>query len=492
MHKHTVGLFLGLLALVGGMNARSAGAQITLAQALQQADHSAYANREASATADAQRARAIAPLQGILPDVRLEAGYARTTDPIGVFGNKLRQGIATQADFDPARLNSPAAMTNYQGGVVVEQPLFNADAWAGRTAARRGADASQARAIWTRLSIRVDVVRAYYGAVLASERTVTLRAAARSAHARVVQTDAMVRQGMVTRSDALLASVRAGDIDAQLAEAEGGVETARRQLAMLLGLPETELLGRSAAPSSLPSTARIRAVVEEDTAATPTTREDVRGAQLQSASAVADALRARTTYLPRINSFVRYDWNAPNRPFDGERNWTVGIMAAWNPFGNAARISDMRTTSAQASAVKAQADAAEAQASLDVAQTRTALSVALIRLGIAEQSVAQSTEAHRIISRKYEGGLASIVDLLDAQSVEMNSALALSDARYRVIVAAAERRRALGGDPASLTALDQGGTPTTAKQSAANSDPSVVGLEATSPARPEHFRDPQS
>jgi len=492
MHISTVGLFVVSVAVSGAMAVRSASAQITLAQALQQADRSAYANREASAAADASRARAIAPLQGILPDVRLEAGYARTTDPIGVFGNKLRQGVATQADFDPARLNFPDAMTNYQGGIVVEQPLFNADAWAGRTAARRGADASQARAAWTRLSTRVDVVRAYYGAVLASERTATLRAAARSAHAHVTQTEAMVRQGMVTRSDALLASVQAGDIDAQLAEAEGGVETARRQLAMLLGLPEAELLGSSAAPSSLPSTARIRAVVEEDTAATPTTREDVRSAQLQSASALADALRARTTYLPRINSFVRYDWNAPNRPFDGERSWTVGIMAAWNPFSNAARISDMRTTSAQASAVKAQADAAEAQASLDVAQTRTALSVALIRLGIAEHSVTQSTEAHRIVSRKYQGGLASIVDLLEAQSVEMNTALALSGARYRVIVAAAERRRALGGDPATLTALDDDVPPAAANESPVNSSPSAAGLGATPLTQSAHFRKPQS
>ena len=45
----------------------------------------------------------------------------------------------------------------------------------------------------------------------------------------------MVRQGLVTKSDALLASVRAGDVDAQLAEAEGAAATARRQLAVLLG-----------------------------------------------------------------------------------------------------------------------------------------------------------------------------------------------------------------------------------------------------------------
>ena len=441
-------------AAIGGLAVQTAGAQLTLSEALRQADHSAYANRVAAGAAAAQAAQAIAPLQGILPNLRLEAGYARTTDPIGVFGDKLRQGVITQSDFDPRRLNSPAAMANYQGGVVLEQPLFIADAWAGRTAARHSAEASQALATWTRLSTRVDVVRAYYGAVLASVRVATLGASSRSAHAHVTQAEAMVRQGLVTRSDALLASVRAGDIDAQLAEAVGAVETARRQLAVIVGRPERELAADTAAPATLPSADQIRAVVAGDTASSVEPRADVRGAQQQAATAVADALRARATYLPRVNSFARYDWNGASRPYSGERNWTVGIMASWNPLGSAAELSDIRATAGRASAARAQSEATEAQAALDIAQTRVALTVALTRLRIAEQSVAQSTEAHRIVSRKYDGGLASIVDLLDAQAVETNSALALSEACYRVIIAAAERRRALGGDPATLAALD--------------------------------------
>jgi outer membrane protein TolC len=80
--------------------------------------------------------------------------------------------------------------------------------------------------------------------------------------------------------------------------------------------------------------------------------------------------------------------------------------------------------------------------------------VALIRLDIAERAAAQSAEAHRIVSRKYTGGLAGVVELLETQAVETQSALALSQARYGTVVAAAERRRALGLDPASLASLD--------------------------------------
>lgn len=445
-------------AVLGALSvlvAPKVGAQLTLADALHQADEAAYGNRVARGAARAERALAIAPLQGILPTLRVEGGYVRTTDPIGVFGDRLRQGTITQADFDPARLNHPTAIGNYQSGVVLEQPLANADAWASRASANHNANASKAAATWTMLSTRVDVVRAYYGAVLASERAATLRAASRSAHAHVTQAEAMVRQGLVTQSDALLAGVRAGKMDAELADAEGGVETARRQLAIMLGHPQADLVAGLMLPSALPSADRIRVVAAQDSSAATDSRADVRAVVERSAAAGSDAARARATYLPRVNSFVRYDWNAPGALYSGERNWTVGVMATWNPFGSVAELSDIRATAGRVAVAQAQAEGAEAQAKLDVAQTRIALSVALIRLRIAEQAVKQSTEAHRIVTRKNAGGLASIVELLDAQATEMQSSLGFSAARYDVIVAAAERRRAVGDDPAALTALDE-------------------------------------
>ena len=47
-----------------------------------------------------------------------------------------------------------------------------------------------------------------------------------------------------------------------------------------------------------------------------------------------------------------------------------------------------------------------------------------------------------------------MAELLDAQAVDTQSALSLTQARWGAIVAAAERRQALGLDPATLAALD--------------------------------------
>jgi hypothetical protein len=55
--------------------------------------------------------------------------------------------------------------------MVLEQPLFNADALVGRGAATRAGDAARASADWASIGTRVDVIRAYFGAVLATRRS---------------------------------------------------------------------------------------------------------------------------------------------------------------------------------------------------------------------------------------------------------------------------------------------------------------------------------
>ena len=58
------------------------------------------------------------------------------------------------------------------------------------------------------------------------------------------------------------------------------------------------------------------------------------------------------------------------------------------------------------------------------------------------------------MTRKYEGGLATVVELFDAAAEETRARLEYADARYQVITALAQRRRAAGLDTGILTRLD--------------------------------------
>jgi outer membrane protein TolC len=176
--------------------------------------------------------------------------------------------------------------------------------------------------------------------------------------------------------------------------------------------------------------------------------------------------------MPRLNGFARYDWNSSLRPFGGDNNWTVGVMASWSPFAGASELSELRATASRREAADAMHEGAEAKARLEIQQSATMLRTALARLEIAERAVRQSADAHRIVSRKYAGGLAPVVELLDASAIEMQSRLGHAAVRYQVIVATAERRKALGLDPADIRSLDQAPLVAAASDSPSHDEPS--------------------
>jgi len=342
------------------------------------------------------------PLRLALPSARVQGGFVRTTDPIGAFGTTLRQRAVTPAAFDPARLNDPAPVNNMTGGLVLEVPVFNADALTGWRAARSAADAHDAMADWTAVNTRAMVVKAYYGAVLAEEKVAMLTQAKRAAESAVKQVESMVRQGLVTKADQLQASVRAGDIESQLLAARNDAITARQQLAMLLGRTDTALV---ALPTSLPGDSVVRAFARstpmgsgERTAAL--TRDDVRAAQLGARAAAADRQRATATLLPRVNGFARYDYNSPTTLYGGRPNWTVGVMGSWSLFGGASELADVAGASARARSARAGDE------------------------------------------------------LLGAETAATGAALAEAAARYTFIDALAQHRRAIGADPGALAQLD--------------------------------------
>lgn len=437
-----------------------AGAQpIRLADALREADARAFANRQARAGTEADRARAAQPLRGILPSARIEGGFVRTTDPIGAFGTTLRQRAVTPAAFDPARLNDPPPANNVVGGVVLEVPVFNSDALAGYKAARSAADASGAMTDWTAVATRANVVRAWFGSVLAAEKVAMLDEARTAAQAGVRQVEAMVRQGLVTKADALQASVRAGDVSAELLQAKSDATTAGQQLAMLLGRTTGEAL---TVPATLPADSVLQRLAAEDTATISgvdlpkalNARDDVKAAQLGLRAARADEQRAMGTLVPRLNGFARYDYNSPATLYAGKPNWTVGVMGSWSLFGGASELADIAGTRARRRAAAAGEEAARTNARVEAESSARAVRVALERLELAALTEAQSREAFRLVDKRYQGGLATIAERLGAETAATGAALAHAAARYALIDALVMHRRAIGADPGALAVLD--------------------------------------
>ena len=429
--------------------AQTVATRLSLRDALRIADSRSYANRGAAAVTDAAHAQANGAMRGILPSVSTEAGVIRTTDPIGAFGFALKQRSVSAASFAPALLNDPAGITNFGTALVFEQPLVNADAWMGLKSARAAADAAASGARWTATSVHGNVVQAYFGAIVAGELASAMREAERSALEHVRSAELALANGFVTRSDVLLARVRAGDVTAQRLEAESRLRLARASLATLLGVPADTAVSL---PESVPSPSDVISLIAQPAAAGA--REDVLAARGAQRAAQLDLRRSQGSLLPRINGFARYDWNSPSRFGGGSPAWTAGAVASWSVFGGGRELADMSGAAARLRGAEAQAEGAEAAADLDRRAADEALSVAIARAAIADTAVLQSSEALRIVRRKYDGGLSVVSELLDAAAAETTAHVMRARSRFDVLVAAADRLRAWGADPAALAALD--------------------------------------
>lgn len=432
---------LAALLPAAGLGAQ---APLSLAEALHRADEQAFGNRIAAAQARSAAARSTATLRGVLPALRVEAGWVRSDDPLAAFGFLLRQRAVTAQAFDPATLNQPPARSDVSTGLVLEAPLLNADAWAGRRAAGLMGDAAAAHADWIRSGTQLDVIRAYYSAILAREQVTTLAAALTAAAGHVRDADAAVASGLATHSDALLASVREGNIAAQLVAARSAAAIARLRLALAMGTPaDTAWLLPGSLPAGAPLPAESAAV---------TSRGDVREASASSAAARADQHRADLALLPRVNAFGRYDWHDAGSLAAGQAMWTVGVMATWSPFTGGAELADRQRAAADAEAAASGASMVVANAAVERQAAAASLTVAEQVLGIARNSVSQASEAHRIVARKYAGGLAAVTELLDAQAAELAARLAAARAAYDLVMAQAELARANGSNLTSLAA----------------------------------------
>ncbi|MDX2207879.1 MAG: TolC family protein [Gemmatimonadales bacterium] len=417
------------LAVIIALIPAGIGAQapLSLREALGRAAVSAYSNRVAEADYRAAGARSALANQGILPTVRADVGAIHTNDPLAGFGFLLRQRSATTAAFDPEGLNNPDPRTDVGSVLTAELPLINLDAWAARRAAGHAQRAEGFRRDWSATAVQLDVLTGYYGAVLARERADVLRASEMAAQAHLRRAESVYRNGLVTRSDVLLAEVRLGEIETQRIAAEADEIIARQRLAVILGTPGDTAF-------TLPQVIPVVVMPVVDTAVQGE-RADVAMVAAQVDAAEADVRRRTLTLLPRINGFSRLEWHDSQTPFTGRSMATVGIMATWSPFSGGSELAARKEALAASDAARAGLEATEAMAALQLASAQSAFRVASHASTIAARSVAQASEAHRIVQRKYEGGLATVAELLDAQATEMSARLAEAKARHDLVLA---------------------------------------------------------
>lgn len=387
------------------------------------------------------RGRNLDAWRAYLPQLVVSEQFLRSTDPVAVFGMKLRQGVFTESDFDVEKLNDPNETDNFTTSIQVKQPLINLDAMFGKSAAGHAAKASEYSLLRTEEAVVLEVQKAYYGLVLSQTHleTITNAAASAGAHHREVQ--AAYDKGLVSEADLLASRVRLSEVEEQRLNARLGIATAGDQLKYLLGIEESVAIVPT---DSLSITEAELQIMEVPLDTVPAGRADLMALKHQRQAAGQEARMRKAEWVPSLNAFGSTEWSDEDI-FATEKNyWSVGVVLEWSLFDGLGNWGRARQAAARSAAAQTQYREAAARSSLEVRRSYRALVTARERVEVARQAVEHSSESLRIVEARFEQGLERVSDLLDREAAHTNAKLRLQNAMFDFKIARSELRFYLG------------------------------------------------
>ncbi|MCX6593044.1 MAG: TolC family protein [Acidobacteria bacterium] len=367
--------------------------------------------------------------------VDFSESFNRSNNPVFVFSSLLTQRQFAASNFSLGALNRPDFVNNFQSLVVAEQPLYDGGrARAAMAQAAGGRAEAEADEQSLRLALARRTAEAYLNAVLAREGVRVAAAALESAQASLKTAESIRDAGRSTELDVLAVKVHRAAMAEQLIRRQSEQRQAEAALNEAMGAPlslRVTLTTDLAPPSS---------------AAPPTTVERpeqrIADAQLRQAEALRQA--AHAAMLPQVVARGVFEADRQRFVTDGGANWLAGVTLKWTPFQAGADRARVRAAVERINGVKANRKALDSRIALELEQSQEAVISAQARASATEEAVAMAAESLRITKNRYEAGLATVTELLRAETASAESGLRLLAARHNLRLSEVAREAARG------------------------------------------------
>lgn len=371
------------------------------------------------------RATRVAASAALLPTLDAQAAAQRSNTQVpGTTASSAQLGLQTAWEID----------------------LFGANRLAGEAAQAR-LDGAKAQWHEARVAVAAETGNQYFGLRACEKQLAVARndAASRTETARLA--DLTARAGFTAPASAALARASAAEGSARATQQRAQCEVDLKVLVALTGLDEPGLRGKlAAAPAMIPQTALH--TVASVPAQALMQRPDLYHAGREVAAASADVGSTRAQRLPRLSlsgSVAAGSVRVGGATSDAQ-TWSIGPLALTLPLLDGARRA-------------AQVDAAEARyveaVALYQARVRQAVREVEEALVYLDSSASRSDDARvaadgyraslAATQARYNGGLASLVELEDARRTALAAETALVGLQRERMAAWIALYRAAGG-----------------------------------------------
>lgn len=380
----------------------------------------------ATASADSRIAALDRPIAraGILPSVRY-FNQGLYTEPNGGFAQTGQGGVEPQPRF----------IANNGVREYISQAMVNETLGISRAAVIRRADAAAAQAAAelevSRRGLVAAVTTLFYGLAAADNKLVAVRRARDEAADFTKITTEREQAREAAHADVIKAQLVEQQRVRDLSDATLAAEKARLELAVLL-FPDPHTAYTLSLPQS-PEQLASRAEVEQ---AAAKNNPELKSAMAALSVSNADVLGARAAYLPDVQLNVTYGIDAPQFAVNGpDRVQNLGYSASvtvdipiwdWLSTEHKVKQSEIRRN---ATKVALTATQRHLVAQLDEAYHEAA--AARDQLASLDQSVSTAAESLRLTRMRYQGGEATVLEVVDAQGAFLTAENAREDGRVR-------------------------------------------------------------
>jgi outer membrane protein, protease secretion system len=405
------------------------GATMTLSQAYRAALEQDATLRAVRATTDAKRERLPQARAQLLPNVSASGSV-----------NKNHLLALTSSGLGDLTYSSS------NRSLSIRQPIFRPYQFADyRQAEAQVADANATLDKETQ-NVAVRVATAYLEALLAEDQ-LALMAAQKTTY--TTQLDAArkrLKAGVGVRTDIDDAQAKLDQAVAQELQARQNLGYTRRELQVLVNAPVDKLAPLDAARLKLldPNPNRLEDWVERAELTSP----EVRSLVAQRDAARADIDKAKAGHLPTLDAVAQ--WSVArsdtvttiNARYDTR---AIGLQLNVPIFAGGYTSSQVRQSIANLESTEQQLEALRRDLALRVEKQFRAVTEGVAQIRALEQAVRSAETTAESNRKSYEGGVRTLVDVLNAEQQRVSALRDLAQARY-VYVLARVQLQALTGE----------------------------------------------
>jgi len=352
-------------------------------------------------------------------------------------------------DGEPTTLRA-GSYYDWTTSLTITQPIYNGGAvFTAWSAAKMYSKFATAQLEANKRQLKLEVIRAFYGVVMADELARVASQSVDLAQAGLDVVNKMQAQGTVSDYEVLTAEVRLANYKPQLIEARAAGRLARENLNNILGINLNDSVQLS---FSMDSSLFIMPDLNFDSARTASldTRPEVEMMRLQTAILGKAVSIARAAYLPSVNFITSLQFQAqydndrwPARP-DWLRSYYSGVMISvpiFDSWRTPARVKQAKLELSQSKLSEAEL---EDNIKLEVEQSWWNYQRARESLTTQGQAVEMARRGLAIARVRYENGVGTQLELFESEV-----ALAMAEtnrvrAFYDLATGYAALRKALG------------------------------------------------